>query len=221
MLDAPFWSHGWDAAARKTREQGGEIRMDRALGSLHWDPETALWTATVVSGTAQTNTATISDSDQFDPVQGNNTASVTETPQQADLRIAKSVDNATPNVNDIVTFTITVSNLGPNTATNVQVTDLLPSGLSFDSFNASQGDYVSGTGVWTVNGRTLDSYFPNKLHQQVVNEPFANLDLMDRFDVIARIHVDLRTGLYRGRQVLFREDEQTGGEAEAPKGDQK
>ena len=30
---------------------------------------------------------------------------------------------------------------------------------------------VPGTGQWRVNGRTLDSYFPNKLHQQVVNEP--------------------------------------------------
>jgi small subunit ribosomal protein S9 len=47
---------------------------------------------------------------------------------------------------------------------------------------------VPGTGVWTVNGRTLDSYFPNKLHQQVVNEPFAELQLDNRFDVIARIH---------------------------------
>ncbi len=47
---------------------------------------------------------------------------------------------------------------------------------------------VPGTGVWTVNGRTLDSYFPNKLHQQVVNEPFAALELEGRFDVIARIH---------------------------------
>ncbi len=47
---------------------------------------------------------------------------------------------------------------------------------------------VPGTGKWTVNGRTLDSYFPNKLHQQVVNEPFTNTDLVDRFDVIARIH---------------------------------
>ena len=42
--------------------------------------------------------------------------------------------------------------------------------------------------MWTVNGRTLDSYFPNKLHQQVVNEPFAALALEGRFDVIARIH---------------------------------
>ena len=47
---------------------------------------------------------------------------------------------------------------------------------------------VPGTGVWTINGRTLDSYFPNKLHQQVVNEPFAQLQLEGRFDVIARIH---------------------------------
>ncbi|ANH38388.1 30S ribosomal protein S9 [Nocardioides dokdonensis FR1436] len=47
---------------------------------------------------------------------------------------------------------------------------------------------VPGTGVWTVNGRALDSYFPNKLHQQVVNEPFAALQLEGRFDVIARIH---------------------------------
>lgn len=47
---------------------------------------------------------------------------------------------------------------------------------------------VPGTGQWRVNGRTLDSYFPNKLHQQVVKEPFAALQLDDRFDVIARIH---------------------------------
>lgn len=47
---------------------------------------------------------------------------------------------------------------------------------------------VPGTGQWTLNGRTLDSYFPNKLHQQVVSEPFVNTDLVGRFDVIARIH---------------------------------
>jgi small subunit ribosomal protein S9 len=47
---------------------------------------------------------------------------------------------------------------------------------------------VPGTGQWTVNGRTLESYFPNKLHQQVVSEPFTTLQLEGRFDVIARIH---------------------------------
>ena len=47
---------------------------------------------------------------------------------------------------------------------------------------------VPGTGQWTVNGRPLESYFPNKLHQQVVNEPFVTTDLVGRFDVVARIH---------------------------------
>ncbi len=47
---------------------------------------------------------------------------------------------------------------------------------------------VPGTGQWRLNGRTLDSYFPNKLHQQVVNEPFVATQLEGRFDVIARIH---------------------------------
>ncbi|MCX6398954.1 MAG: 30S ribosomal protein S9 [Propionibacteriales bacterium] len=47
---------------------------------------------------------------------------------------------------------------------------------------------VPGTGTWTINGRTFEDYFPNKLHQQVANEPFATLGLEGRFDVIARIH---------------------------------
>jgi small subunit ribosomal protein S9 len=47
---------------------------------------------------------------------------------------------------------------------------------------------VPGTGNWRLNGRTLDSYFPNKLHQQVVKEPFVTTGLENRFDVIARIH---------------------------------
>jgi small subunit ribosomal protein S9 len=47
---------------------------------------------------------------------------------------------------------------------------------------------VPGTGRWVVNGRTLEGYFPNKVHQQLVNEPFVTLGAVDRFDVIARIH---------------------------------
>jgi small subunit ribosomal protein S9 len=47
---------------------------------------------------------------------------------------------------------------------------------------------VPGSGEWTINGRTLDNYFPNKLHQQIANEPFAELQLEGRFDVLARVH---------------------------------
>ena len=47
---------------------------------------------------------------------------------------------------------------------------------------------VPGTGQWTINGRSLDEYFPNKVHQQEVKEPFVTLGAEGRFDVIARIH---------------------------------
>ena len=47
---------------------------------------------------------------------------------------------------------------------------------------------VPGSGNWTINGRTLEDYFPNKVHQQLVNDPFRVTELEGRFDVIARIH---------------------------------
>lgn len=47
---------------------------------------------------------------------------------------------------------------------------------------------VPGSGTWSINGRELANYFPNKLHQQEVNEPFRILDLDGAYDVIALIH---------------------------------
>jgi small subunit ribosomal protein S9 len=46
---------------------------------------------------------------------------------------------------------------------------------------------LPGTGQWQINGRSLDVYFPNKVHQQLVNEPFVTLGAEGRFDVVARI----------------------------------
>jgi small subunit ribosomal protein S9 len=47
---------------------------------------------------------------------------------------------------------------------------------------------VPGSGTWKINGRTLEDYFPNKVHQQLVNDPFRVTETEGRFDVIARIH---------------------------------
>jgi small subunit ribosomal protein S9 len=46
---------------------------------------------------------------------------------------------------------------------------------------------VPGSGTFVVNGRTLEDYFPNKLHQQLINDPFTILELGGSYDVIARI----------------------------------
>ena len=46
---------------------------------------------------------------------------------------------------------------------------------------------VPGTGQWKINGRTLEAYFPNKVHQQIVNEPFETLGIPDGYDVLVRV----------------------------------
>ena len=113
-------------------------------------PQTLTIAATVVSASATTNTATISASSKADPNAANNTASATVVPQQANLGLTKTVSDATPNVGDQIIFTITLTNTGPNTATGVQVTDLLPAGLTFVSASPSQGTYTPATGLWDV-----------------------------------------------------------------------
>src|SRR5262249_49457912 len=102
-------------------------------------PQTLQLQAKVISSVAQTNTATVSHSDQFDSVTTNNTGSASESPQQADLSLAKAVSNATPNVGNTITFTVTLNNAGPDAASNVTVQDLLPIGLMFISATPSQG----------------------------------------------------------------------------------
>ncbi|HVE74850.1 MAG TPA: 30S ribosomal protein S9 [Mycobacteriales bacterium] len=47
---------------------------------------------------------------------------------------------------------------------------------------------LPGSGKYTLNGRTLEEYFPNKVHQQAINEPFVTLEKVERYDVIARLH---------------------------------
>ena len=44
-----------------------------------------------------------------------------------------------------------------------------------------------GGDTFTVNGRQLEEYFPNKLHQQLINDPFKVLDLLGSYSVIAKI----------------------------------
>jgi small subunit ribosomal protein S9 len=46
---------------------------------------------------------------------------------------------------------------------------------------------IPGTGNFKLNGRTIEDYFPNKVHQQLIKEPFVTLDKADQYDVIATL----------------------------------
>jgi uncharacterized repeat protein (TIGR01451 family) len=96
-------------------------------------------------------------------------------PLPVDLAIAKIVDNPAPFVGGFVTFTLTVTNNGPISATNVAVTDLLPTGLQYVSATPSQGSYNNVTGIWTVG--TVDPGTPQTLSLKarlVTSDPLTN-----------------------------------------------
>lgn len=122
-------------------------------------------TATINQNGSITNTAQVSRADQTDPDSTPNNsaadeddqASVTVVAQAANLSLVKTVDKASPNIDENITFTLTVSNAGPDTATGVEVTDRLPTGIAFVSINPPGASYNSSTGLWQVGSIPANS----------------------------------------------------------------
>jgi small subunit ribosomal protein S9 len=46
---------------------------------------------------------------------------------------------------------------------------------------------VPGSGSFRLNGKSLEEYFPNKLHQQLIREPLVTVEKTERFDVYANL----------------------------------
>ena len=47
---------------------------------------------------------------------------------------------------------------------------------------------VPGSGNFQLNGKDLATYFPNKLHQQLVKDPLTTVEKTERFDIHANLH---------------------------------
>ena len=46
---------------------------------------------------------------------------------------------------------------------------------------------MPGTGQFHLDGRTLEAYFPNKVHQQLIKAPLVIVDRVDSFDIHAHL----------------------------------
>jgi small subunit ribosomal protein S9 len=53
---------------------------------------------------------------------------------------------------------------------------------------------LPGTGKFTLNGKSLEQYFPNKVHQQLIREPLVTTEKPETFDVIANLRGGGTTG---------------------------
>ena len=86
--------------------------------------------------------------DVYDPNKTNNEANnTTDVDPRADLVVVKEVSKQIVKTGEVITWTVTVTNKGPDTAVNTRVTDILPTGLIFIK---SDGNYNNNTGIWTV-----------------------------------------------------------------------
>jgi uncharacterized repeat protein (TIGR01451 family) len=140
---------------------GGSCAVTANLVTCTIDPLAAgaTWTvaisvavpATASPGTV-TNAATVAavgDTDASNDTDGEPTT-VGSAVGDADLSLTKAVDDPTPREDQVLAYTVVVTNAGPDVATGVEVTDPLPSGLAFVSADPSQGSYDPSSGVWTV-----------------------------------------------------------------------
>ncbi|WP_298535077.1 proprotein convertase P-domain-containing protein, partial [uncultured Algibacter sp.] len=112
----------------------GTYSPEQALSSFNGENPNGTWTLTVVDG-AGADTGTL------------NSFSVEVCIATTDLAVAKTVNNSTPNEGDTIIYSLSVTNNGTVQATNVSITDILPTGVTYAS---DDGAYVSGTGVWTI-----------------------------------------------------------------------
>ena len=100
------------------------------------DTTTLMLTATVDGGTVGqtiTNAAAITAAGQVDPKSSNNTASVgIHVQPSADLAVSQALDTRKPFEGEVIHYTITVDDkAGPEAASGVRLTDVLPAGVTF------------------------------------------------------------------------------------------
>lgn len=105
-------------------------------------------------GFVMTNTLSVTTLNRPDTNPANNSASVVITVRSLDIAVNKVVDDQLPDINELITYTVTVTNLGPDVATNLVVNDLLPAGLTFSNASATVGAYNPTTGVWNLGPMT-------------------------------------------------------------------
>ena len=142
-------------------------------------------TATVEQAGEILNIASITDPGETDPDSSNNSSAlILNSGTQADLIIENVADNPSPNVDDTITFTIRVTNNGIDSATGVEVTDLLTD-MTYQSSVSTQGIYDSDTGIWDVGNLNIGGSATIQLTVKVDNtEEIINTAVITNNDQI-------------------------------------
>jgi uncharacterized repeat protein (TIGR01451 family) len=104
-----------------------------------------------------------------------------------DLSLTVATSNQQPGLNGNITLTVSVKNEGQNPASGVEVKDILPAGMSFQTFATATGNYNSGTGTWTIGniavGQTVTLSIAVQVTQTGVQYFTAQISKADQTDI--------------------------------------
>ncbi|WP_321423673.1 Ig-like domain-containing protein [uncultured Methanobacterium sp.] len=146
------------------------VTVTASNGNIYYDSTNGIWTiaslsngssvtltisgyaSSAMAGQTTTNTANRTAQDQYNGKATSTSASVYT--RKTDLVLSQTVNgqstgSITGNVGDNITYIVTVKNNGPDTATNINIKDVLP-GLTGATITPSVGTYNSTTGIWTI-----------------------------------------------------------------------
>ncbi|MCK5085976.1 MAG: choice-of-anchor A family protein, partial [Melioribacteraceae bacterium] len=125
----------------------------------------------------------------------------------ADLMIIKTASNLNPDDEEIIFYTLTVTNNGPSDATNIVVSDILPAGLDYQYSNPA--DYNPITGIWTVgdiasgNSKSIDIYVKID-YQSLSLTPSFDLGIAADYNLFVLKDVDQPSSDTQGKMAVGR-----------------
>ena len=130
-----------------------------------------------------------SNQNNIDTSQANATLTVLEDTSNVDIEVLKNVFPEEVSIGDEVAFTITITNIGTTTATQINILESLPSGYQYISSSSSIGTFNYTTSVWSVDVLTPNESAALTIIAQVISSndllniaQLQNLNEIDRDD---------------------------------------
>jgi large repetitive protein len=145
-------------ASQGSCSQAGGV-VTASLGTLAYGGRATVSVAILPAVTGTLSSTASVTSDQSDPDPSNNSATVIShvNPIMSDLAVGLAAQPNPLVLGGTLTYTISITNNGPSTASGVTVTNILPSGASVLSASVSQGSITPGAGLWTLGILTSGS----------------------------------------------------------------
>ena len=97
------------------------------------------------------NSLNFSNQNNIDTTQTEATLTVIEDTSDVDIEVLKTVSEASVFLNDDVDFTITATNIGTTTATQIEILEHLPAGYQYVSHTTTQGTYDTMSYIWSLS----------------------------------------------------------------------